>query len=136
MRLFFSAERKSVEEGILVVVLGVEEWKDWNLDWDEVVSEFGRRRVTGRDGVIYLPTLRSGAECLSNKLAISCHAAARKRQPRNDQSGICIFPAWKKLYLFLGTEKGGLIGQWGMRFRKARSRWGSEFLSGRDILVV
>lgn len=90
MRLFFSAERKSVEEGILVVVLVVEE-NDWDLDWGEVVSGFGRRRETGRDGAIYRPTLRSGAECLSNRLAISCHTAARKIQPRNDQSGICIF---------------------------------------------
>jgi hypothetical protein len=100
-----------------------------------VISEFGRRRETGRDGVIYFPTLRSGAECPSNKLAISCHAAARKRQPRNDQSGICIFSAGKKLYLFASDGERWVIGQWEMRFRKARSRCGSEFMSGRGILV-
>jgi hypothetical protein len=111
VRLFFSAERNSVEEGILVVVLVVEEEKDWNLDWVEIVSEFGRRRETGRNGVIYFPTLRSGAKCLSNRLAISCHAAARKRQPRNDQSGICIFSAGKKLYLFASDGERWVIGQ-------------------------
>lgn len=75
------------------------------MDWGEVISELGRRRESGRDGVIYLPTLRSGAECLSNRLAISCHTAARKIQARNDQSGICIFSADGSFIFFLGTEK-------------------------------
>lgn len=109
MRLFFRAERKSVEEGILVVVLVVEEYKDWNLDWHEVVSELGRRHEAGRHGVIYLPTLRSGAECLSTRLAISCHTAARKIQARNDQNGICIFlPEEALSFSFRRTKVGKL----------------------------
>ena len=65
-----------------------------------MVSEFGRRREAGRHGVIYFPTLRSGAECLSNRLAMSCHAAARKRSLETTRVESAFFSARKKLYLF------------------------------------
>jgi hypothetical protein len=82
------ASRKAVEDGILAVddveneVCGVVV-KNWLVK---------RERVEGTEGLIYLPTRRPAVEmdCLSNKLAISCHAAAIKIHARNCQSGICI----------------------------------------------
>jgi hypothetical protein len=81
------ASRKAVEDGILAVddveneVCGVVE--NWLVK---------REKVEGTEGFIYLPTRRPAVEmdCLSNKLAISCHAAAIKIHARNCQSGICI----------------------------------------------
>ena len=83
------ASRKAVEDGILVVddveneVYAVVVVKNWLVR---------RERVEGTEGFIYLPTRRPAVEmdCLSNKLAISCHAAAIKIHARNCQSGICI----------------------------------------------
>jgi len=91
------ASRKVVEDGILVV-------DDVEIDACGVVVKnwlVKRERVEGTEGLIYLPTRRPAVEmdCLSNKLAISCHAAAIKIHARNCQSGICI-----SHYLFPSSE--------------------------------